>query len=567
MEEPNTLFWLIPQNPPAAAIVGDPRNKFRFREMSRSKGNVEPTLRVGFDDTPKIPGQLISFGRDPARSDVILSERRFSKTHCHLHVHRQSSEIVLRDTSARATTQLILEDSLKKYFLQGIPRQRVLPRLQNIGIRIENAEFEILWAKSSDDESRAARIAFAAQKLPDELAATSFTVDTQPETAHFTRVQTPQIPELLQRAGFLEHHKHMFLGAGSFAQVHQTVDLSSGDLFAVKTISFDPNKPLEEKRKKELYKREIELHSRISHSHIAEFKHAQGWQAGLPLEIFMPVYSGTLTHLIPEHNCKVSAPMRISRPPFFVDMANQMLRALIYLHSQNILHRDVKPDNILYNINRNANAAGEAHSFYLADFGLSKFQDFSRTRAGSMLYMAPEVINASDTQTSKLDVWSLGVVFLQVLGCFCSSEVLSLEKWGQTIQSFLKHETTFIISPMLAIDVANRYTAQECYNKFFNQTPPTRPKSAPSQDPPESSKKPIITDATPSPKKPNSQSPPIKQSDTPQRRLRRRHSRPTNPVPPSRTPIRKTPRQSKTPDTVNYFLQRHTRQRPPDRGL
>jgi hypothetical protein len=138
MEEPNTLFWLVPQNVPASAIVEDPRNKFRLRKICRAfrkSDDLEPTLRVGFDDAPKVLGQLISFGRDPARNDILLSDRRFSKTHCHLRVHPQSSEIILRDTSARATTQLILEDGLKKYFLQGIPRQRVLPRLQNIGIR------------------------------------------------------------------------------------------------------------------------------------------------------------------------------------------------------------------------------------------------------------------------------------------------------------------------------------------------------------------------------------------------------------------------------------------------
>lgn len=141
MEEPNTLLWLIPHNVPAAAIVEDSRNKFRFREISRTSrknSDPEPALRVGFNDVPKVPGQLVSFGRDPARNDIILSERRFSKNHCHLQIHQQSSEIILRDTSARATTQLILEDGLKKYFLQGIPRQRVLPRLQNIGIRSVN---------------------------------------------------------------------------------------------------------------------------------------------------------------------------------------------------------------------------------------------------------------------------------------------------------------------------------------------------------------------------------------------------------------------------------------------
>lgn len=240
-------------------------------------------------------------------------------------------------------------------------------------------------------------------------------------------------------------------------------------------------------------------------------------------------------------------------------MASQMLQALIYLHSENVLHRDVKPDNILYNINPSANQAGNSHTFFLADFGLSKFQDFSRTRAGSMLYMAPEVISASETQTSKLDVWSLGVVFLQVLGCFCSAEVTAIEGWSQTVQSFLKHETTFVISPMLAIDVANRYTAQECFNKFFNNQTPSRPKSAPSQEP-ESSKKPIIKDDhsdDPVPEKRNSQPPAVKEpDDSPQRP--RRISRP-KPAPTSRTPIRKVSRQSKTPDSVTYLRQRNAR--------
>lgn len=254
--------------------------------------------------------------------------------------------------------------------------------------------------------------------------------------------------------------------------------------------------------------------------------------------------------------------MTIARPPFFVEMASQMLQALIYLHGENVLHRDVKPDNILYNINPRANQAGNSHAFFLADFGLSKFQDFSRTRAGSMLYMAPEVISASETQTSKLDVWSLGVVFLQVLGCFCSADVTSIEGWSQTVQSFLKHETTFVISPMLAIDVANRYTAKACFNKFFNQNP-TRPRIAPSREP-ESSKKAIKEDESdaPIPEKPNSQPQAVKEPDDSFQRPWR-HSRP-KPAPTSRTRIRKTLRKSKTPDSVTYLRQRNARHKPWD---
>ena len=63
----------------------------------------------------------------------------------------------------------------------------------------------------------------------------------------------------------------MLLGAGSYAQVHQTVDLATGDLLAVKTISFDFSKPLEEKRKKEMYKREVELLSNVTHVSVQTF--------------------------------------------------------------------------------------------------------------------------------------------------------------------------------------------------------------------------------------------------------------------------------------------------------
>ena len=84
----------------------------------------------------------------------------------------------------------------------------------------------------------------------------------------------------------------------------------------------------------------------------------------------------------------------------------QMLSALDYLDSQNLVHRDVKPDNILFYV------CGERqYVFQLADFGLANHRSIANTFCGTSLYQAPELwpqfskVNA--TQSSKMDVWSL----------------------------------------------------------------------------------------------------------------------------------------------------------------
>ena len=68
-------------------------------------------------------------------------------------------------------------------------------------------------------------------------------------------------------------------------------------------------------------------------------------------------------------------------------VAAQMGKALQYLHRQDVVHRDVKPDNILI-------ANHNPYIFKLSDFGLSKVvtkEDYMRTFCGTILYCAPEI--------------------------------------------------------------------------------------------------------------------------------------------------------------------------------
>jgi serine/threonine protein kinase len=86
-----------------------------------------------------------------------------------------------------------------------------------------------------------------------------------------------------------------------------------------------------------------------------------------------------------------------------------MLQAFDCLAWKGIVHRDEKPENILY-----VSQPSGQYQFQLRDFGLCNRVVNAATFAGTRLYMAPKMFRKGG-QTSKLDVWSLFVTMLWTL--------------------------------------------------------------------------------------------------------------------------------------------------------
>lgn len=89
----------------------------------------------------------------------------------------------------------------------------------------------------------------------------------------------------------------------------------------------------------------------------------------------------------------------------------QMLQALDCIAWKGIVHRDVKPENILY---VSLSQPDSQYQFQLGDFGLCNRIIDAATFVGTYLYMAPEMHQEGD-QTDKVDVWSLFVTMMWVL--------------------------------------------------------------------------------------------------------------------------------------------------------
>ncbi|CAM9676338.1 unnamed protein product, partial [Ectocarpus fasciculatus] len=102
----------------------------------------------------------------------------------------------------------------------------------------------------------------------------------------------------------------------------------------------------------------------------------------------------------------------------------QLLSALEFLHSRNIVQRDVKPHNLLLLPDGSDVGGASGTKLLLADFGLSKKlsdeHGFLTDAVGTKPYMAPELFRSDDADLKygeKVDVWAVGVVTHELLAC------------------------------------------------------------------------------------------------------------------------------------------------------
>jgi len=192
------------------------------------------------------------------------------------------------------------------------------------------------------------------------------------------------------------------LGRGAYGIVEKMRHNTTGTVMAVKRITATVN---DKERKRLLMDLDVSMRSSdcpfTVHFYGALFREGDVW-------ICMEVMDTSLDKFYP----KVFKNNLIMEESVLGKIAMCVVRALHYLHSQlHVIHRDVKPSNIL--INRN----GEVK---MCDFGISGYLENSVAKtidAGCKPYMAPERIDPSGDPSKydiRSDVWSLGISMIEM---------------------------------------------------------------------------------------------------------------------------------------------------------
>lgn len=197
------------------------------------------------------------------------------------------------------------------------------------------------------------------------------------------------------------------IGKGTYGRVYMGINAETGEVLAVKQVEINPRVAGQDKdRIKEMVaamNHEIDTMQHLEHPNIVQYLGCE--RAEFSISIYLEYISGgSIGSCLRKHG-KFEEPVVKS-------LTRQTLSGLAYLHDQGILHRDLKADNILLDLDGTCK---------ISDFGISKKSDniygndASNSMQGSIFWMAPEVVQSQGQgYSAKVDIWSLGCVVLEM---------------------------------------------------------------------------------------------------------------------------------------------------------
>nr|XP_054503379.1 serine/threonine-protein kinase SIK3 isoform X4 [Agelaius phoeniceus] len=275
-----------------------------------------------------------------------------------------------------------------------------------------------------------------------------------PAAPRLSPAPPPPRPPGPARIGYYEIERT--IGKGNFAVVKLATHLVTRAKVAIKIID---KTQLDEENLKKIF-REVQIMKMLCHPHIIRLYQVMETERMIYLVTEYASGGEIFDHLVAHGRMAEKEARRKFK---------QIVAAVNFCHCRNIVHRDLKAENLLLDANLNIK---------IADFGFSNIftpGQLLKTWCGSPPYAAPELFEGKEYDGPKVDIWSLGVV-LYVLVCgalpFDGSTLQNLRARVLSgkfrIPFFMSTECEHLIRHMLVLDPSKRLSMEQiCKHKWM----------------------------------------------------------------------------------------------------
>lgn len=245
------------------------------------------------------------------------------------------------------------------------------------------------------------------------------------------------------------------LGKGAMGVVYLGKDPKISRVVAIKTMALSQEFEADELDEvKERFFREAETAGRLNHPNIVTMYDA-GEEHDLAY-IAMEFLKG-------KDLAAYTKPGNLLPMPVVLDIMAKVADALDFAHSQNVVHRDIKPHNIMYD--------SESKTVKVTDFGIARITDSSKTKTGMVLgtpsYMSPEQLAGMKIE-GRSDLFSLGVSLYQLI---CGTLPFQGDSMAQLMYRIANEQPVSITKikpdvPRCVVKVINKALEKEVDKRF-----------------------------------------------------------------------------------------------------